>query len=269
MNKQKLPKPNSKELTAILKGTKARAIYAVLYDNKDKPVSMSDIRIILGLAAGEQEHLNRRMRELYGPFNIQRSRNGGNTLYKLLSFSEKPHQATSSIPIRVRAWVLKDQRCVQCGKTPSEDKIKLHVDHIIPQNWGGTDEQENLQALCSDCNEGKKNLYSSFNKYAAKIKEAISYNEPHKRIGELLKAFRGTAVPSELLEMVAKAKQYQDDWQKRMRELRVLGWNYSYEKKKEGTRFKTYFSLKHFEPWPQGNIKTEIRKLELRKKSSS
>jgi hypothetical protein len=264
-----LPKPNSKKLAALLKGSYEKAIYGVLFDNMDRPLSMFQIRKILGLKSGQQEHLNRRVRELYGPFNIERTRNGGNFLYRLISLSDKPHQATSSIPIKVRAWVLKDQRCAQCGRTPTEDHVKLHVDHKIPQNWGGTDDVENLQALCSECNEGKKNLYSSFNEFAEKIKEAIAYDEPHKRIGELLKAFGGKPVPSELLEMVAKTKQYQDDWQKRMRELRVLGWNYDYEKRKEGKRFKTYFSLKHFEPWPQGNIKMEIRKLELKKKSSS
>ena len=255
MTAKPLPKPDSKELEALLKGSAEKAIYKVLYNNRDKPLPMSQIRKILGLESGQQEHLNRRVRELYGPFTIERTRKGGDFLYRLISLSDKPHQATSSIPMKVRAWVLRDQRCAQCGRTPNDDHVKLHVDHKIPQNWGGTDDAENLQALCSECNEGKKNLFSSFNEFAEKIKEAIGYDDPHKRIGELLKAFKGKSVPSELLEMVAKAKQYQDDWQKRMRELRVLGWDYSYEKKKEGKRFKTYFSLKHFKPWPEGNIK--------------
>lgn len=268
MAKKKLPEPDGTELKMLIKGAKARAVYKVLFENMDIPLTMSKIRSILGLGTGEQEHLNRRMRELYGPFNIERSKKGTDTTYRLISVSENPHQATSNISIKVRAWVLRDQRCAQCGRTPLEDGVKLHVDHIIPQNWGGTDDQENLQALCSDCNEGKKNLYSSFNQYADKIKEAISYDEPHKRIGELLKTFNGELVPSELLERVAKARQYQDDWQKRMRELRVLGWDYGFEKRKEDSRFKTYFFLKHFEPWPKGSVKAEIRKRELEKKTS-
>ncbi len=268
MKSNKLPKPNSPELTSILKGTKARAIYKTLFENKERPLTMSEIRLFLGLEAGEQEHLNRRMRELYGFFNIVRSKRGSDTVYRLDSVSEKPYQTTSSISIKTRAWVLRDQRCAQCGRTPVEDGVKLHVDHIVPKEWGGTDDPENLQALCSECNEGKKNLYSSFNKFGTKIKIAISYDEPHKRIGELLKAFDGQPVPSELLEIVAKAKQYQDDWQKRMRELRELGWEYTFEKRKEGSRFKTYFTLKKFAPWPEGNIKAEIRKRELQKKAS-
>ncbi|MEK7612934.1 MAG: HNH endonuclease [Patescibacteria group bacterium] len=266
MTKATLPKPGSKELVALVKNSKARDIYSALYSSMPEALSMPQIRKTLKLEAGEQEHLNRRMRELYGPFSIERSRKGNETVYRLVSVSDKPYQDSSRISIKVRAWVLRNQRCVQCGRTPSEDGVKLHVDHIVPQNWGGTDDKENLQALCSDCNEGKKNLYSSFNKYSEQIRQAMSYDEPHKRIGELLKAFKGKSVPAELLEMVAKAKQYQDDWQKRMRELRELGWDYTFEKKKEGRRFRTYYILKHHEPWPKGSVRAEIRKRELKKK---
>jgi len=266
MSVSKLPNPKSSELDALVKNAKARDIYGILFENMNTPMSMSDIRERLGLTAGEQEHLNRRVRELYGPFNIERTRKGQDFLYRLVSLSDKPHQDSSRISIKVRASVLRDQRCKQCGRTPAEDHVKLHVDHVIPQEWGGTDDEENLQALCADCNEGKKNLYSSYNKFSANIRQAISHDEPHKRIGELLKAFNGEPVPGDLLEVVAKARQYQDDWQKRMRELRELGWQYSFEKKKEDGRVRTYYVLQHFEPWPEGSIRAEIRKRELAKK---
>lgn len=266
MTDEKLPKPDSDQLKALVKNAKARAIYGVLFGHMDKALSMAEIREALSLAAGEQEHLNRRMRELYGPFNIDRSRRSNDTVYKLTGLSERPHQTAGNISTRVRAWVLRDQRCKQCGRTPTEDGIKLHVDHIIPQEWGGTDDPENLQALCAECNEGKKNLYSSYNEFSEKIKQAINHDEPHKRIGELLKAFDGRPVPAELLEVVAKAKQYQDDWQKRMRELRELGWEYTFEKRKEGNRVRTFFLLQHAEPWPEGSIRAEIRKREQSKK---
>jgi 5-methylcytosine-specific restriction endonuclease McrA len=261
-----LPKPNSPELNELVRGTTAKAVYQVLYDNREAPVSMAELRGHLGLEAGEQEHLNRRMRELYRPFVIERSRRGNDTTYQLIRMSDNPRQETSHISNKDRAWALRDQRCVQCGRTPTEDHVKLHVDHIVPQEWGGTDDRENLQALCSECNEGKKNFYSSFNEYADKIRQAANHDEPHRRIGELLKAFGGEPVPSELLELVAKAKQYQDDWQKRLRELRELGWEYDFIKKKEGGRFKTYFELKHSEPWPEGSIRAAIREREQAKR---
>ncbi|MES2931617.1 MAG: HNH endonuclease signature motif containing protein [Patescibacteria group bacterium] len=266
MDISKLPAPDSEELRALVENGVTRDIYAALYANMDKSLSISEIRSLLGLVSGEQEHLNRRLRDLYGAFEIERTRRGRDTLYRLVSRAENPHQTAGRISAKVRAWILRDQRCKQCGRTPSEDKIKLHVDHIIPQEWGGTDAEENLQALCSECNEGKKNFYSSFNEFAESIKQAISYDEPHKRIGELLKAFNGKPVPSDLLEVVAKAKQYQDDWQKRMRELRELGWDYSFEKRREGSRVRTYYVLLHSESWPEGSIRAEIRRRELEKK---
>jgi len=265
MEKAKLPRPESKELKALVGSASSRAIYGVLFRNMGKPLAMSEIRDLLGLGQGEQEHLNRRMRELYGSFNIERAKRGKESTYRLISLSENPHQSAGHISIKTRAWILRDQRCVQCGRTPSEDKVKLHVDHILPQEWGGTDDPENLQALCADCNEGKKNFYSSFNKFGDKIKKATGYDEPHKRIGELLKAFGGEPIPADLLEVVAKTGQYQEDWQKRMRELRELGWDYTFQKRKEGSRVKTSYILKRSRPWPKGRVSAEIRKREREK----
>jgi 5-methylcytosine-specific restriction endonuclease McrA len=260
-----LPNPDSDELDTLLRGTSERQIYQVLFDNRDKHLSMSEIRQEMGLESGEQEHLNRRMRELYSTFEIERIRLGNETKYKLVKLAEK-RLNTEQISNRVRSWVLRDKRCAQCGRTPSEDGVKLHVDHKIPQAWGGTNDPENLQALCSDCNEGKKNLYATYDEFADKIKLAANYDEVHKRIGELLKAFNGQPAPSDLVEVVAKSKQYQDDWQKRMRELRELGWEYSFTKKREGDRVRSYFILEHYEPWPEGSIRSAIKAQELRKK---
>ena len=262
-----LPAPDSTELNELVRGTSELGIYRTLYNNRDKHLSMADIRQELGIEAGKQEHLNRRMRELYSVFEVERIRDGNDTKYKLIKKLDKQLN-TEQISNRVRAWVLRDKRCAQCGRTPAEDGVKLHVDHKIPQAWGGTNDPENLQALCSDCNEGKKNLYATYDKFADKIQLAANYDEPHKRIGELLKAFNGQPVPSDLVEVVAKAKQYQDDWQKRMRELRELGWEYSFTKKKEDGRVRSYFILEHYEPWPDGSIRAAIRQQELRKKQT-
>jgi hypothetical protein len=47
--------------------------------------------------------------------------------------------------------------CCSCGRTVKEHGITLHVDHILPRSKGGTDNRENLQALCMKCNIGKSN----------------------------------------------------------------------------------------------------------------
>jgi hypothetical protein len=45
-------------------------------------------------------------------------------------------------------------RCELCGAT-AEDRA-LEVDHIVPRNWGGSDDLSNLQALCYSCNAMKR-----------------------------------------------------------------------------------------------------------------
>lgn len=263
-----LPEPGSEELNSLIRGTSERGIYRALYENQEQPLSMSDIRQIVGVEAGQQEHLNRRMRELYRTFEIDRSRNGTETFYRLVGKLEVQLN-TDGISNKLRAFILRNQRCAQCGRTPLEDGIKLHVDHKLPQAWGGTNDPENLQPLCSECNEGKRNFYASYDKYADQIKAAATYDEPHKRIGELLKAFKGASVPPDLIEIVANSRQYQDDWQKRLRELRVLGWEIDVEKKKEGKKVLAYYAVKHFEPWPEGNVRAEITRREVQRKSQS
>jgi 5-methylcytosine-specific restriction endonuclease McrA len=55
--------------------------------------------------------------------------------------------------------------CQQCGSGAGDPdpynpgrKVRLHVDHIIPISQGGTDDRDNLRALCSTCNQGKSNI---------------------------------------------------------------------------------------------------------------
>jgi 5-methylcytosine-specific restriction endonuclease McrA len=262
---KKLPRPDSKELKSLGFSTFERQIYGVLYENRGTPMTMPEFRKILNVAAGNQEHLNRRMRELYREFEIERKREGRVTTYELIGRLDQP-RLKSDISKTDRAYVLRNQRCEQCGRTPREHRVVLHVDHKIPREWGGTNERDNLQALCSDCNEGKKNYYATYDKYADQIKQAINYDEPQRRIGEVLKAFKGAPVRGDLLERVASAKAYQEDWQKRLRELRTLGWKIKPTKKKEQGRIVAYYQLEHAEPWPKGNVAAEIRRLERKKK---
>jgi hypothetical protein len=62
------------------------------------------------------------------------------------------------IPPAMRYDVMKRDgfRCVACGADPKNDpKVKLHVDHIHPVAADGKTTPENLQTLCSKCNQGK------------------------------------------------------------------------------------------------------------------
>lgn len=44
--------------------------------------------------------------------------------------------------------------CAACGRAST--KAELDVDHIVPTSWGGTNNLDNLQALCRQCNREKR-----------------------------------------------------------------------------------------------------------------
>jgi hypothetical protein len=176
----------------------------------------------------------------------------------------KKDGSKKALSSRIRAEVLAPQRCAQCGRTPLDHCVVLGVDHKVPREWGGTDAIENLQPLCEECNSGKKDFYATYDKYADEIRAASGHPEPHGRIGELLKAFRGEWVPSSLIGVVASMRQYQDDWQKRLRELRLLGWRIRSKRTKDPAtgRVNTWYCADHWQPWPDGPIADEVRRLD-------
>lgn len=66
-----------------------------------------------------------------------------------------------------RAFVLDRNgfTCQMCGAAAGDihpydngRKTRLHIGHIIDKSMGGTDEPNNLRAICSVCNEGASNL---------------------------------------------------------------------------------------------------------------
>ena len=71
--------------------------------------------------------------------------------------------ATAPVSTGVRYEVLKraNKRCELCGVQDGdegyEDRLPLHIDHIVPRSKGGSNEIDNLQVLCRACNLGKSN----------------------------------------------------------------------------------------------------------------
>lgn len=66
-----------------------------------------------------------------------------------------------------RAFVLDRNgfTCQMCGSAAGEPhpydpgrKTRLHIGHIVDKSMGGTDQPNNLRAICSVCNEGASNL---------------------------------------------------------------------------------------------------------------
>jgi 5-methylcytosine-specific restriction endonuclease McrA len=253
--------PESHEFRNLPISSQAREIYRLLLAQGDAPLTMRQIRERL-TAIGTQEQLDRRRRELNRYFVIQKVGTGAETAYKLVSTKPRSVDADAGISERDRAAVLRYGRCAMCGRTALDDGVRLQVDHKIPKEWGGTDELENLQPLCEECNRGKKNLFSSYDAYSDEFRAAMAYSMPQQRIGEFLKAVAPDEVQSDVLELVANAGSYQEDWQKRLRELRVLGWEITTRRQRIGRRTVVFYQLLNAQPWPEGSLREELRRRE-------
>lgn len=83
----------------------------------------------------------------------------GNISREQLLAGNITESSRTTIPLKDRWAVLKRDtyRCAKCGASPSSDhKVELEVDHIYPVAKGGGNALENLQTLCRECNQGKK-----------------------------------------------------------------------------------------------------------------
>ena len=73
----------------------------------------------------------------------------------------KPRTGSRDINLRLRFKVMSRDnfKCCYCGASPAKDSsVELHIDHIKPWAKGGETEINNLQTLCSRCNQGKSDL---------------------------------------------------------------------------------------------------------------
>lgn len=182
-----------------------------------------EIRDRLPSDIGVQQHLDKRIRELRDHYQIPREKIAGRWAYVYRGERTTPATDDGKITIRIRAEVLHRAhgRCQMCGKTVEGDGVQLQVDHRIPRNWGGATVVENLWALCQPCNGGKRDYFSSFND--AEMQAIMSKKSVYERLAATLRLHAPNPTPSWLLEFVANFEDFQEDWQKRLRELRYLG----------------------------------------------
>ena len=212
-----------------------------------------------GLAPGDQTHLDRRKRDLKKWFVIKKNiakfvingKNRNVTLYTYVGPRQKVVDE-GQINLRERAEVIHGAhgRCQMCGRSVEEHGITLVVDHKKPRDWGGKNERDNLWAICEECNAGKKAYFSSLHVDPDLMKRVTNYESVHVRIGELMKAVGvDKRISSQLIDVVAD----QDDWQKRLRELRypVIGWEIDTKlyRAPSGKKQCDYI-LRTFKPWP-------------------
>jgi len=120
------------------------------------------------------------------------------------------------IPNDVKSLVMirDNSTCQMCGKSVMQDHIKIHLDHIVPLEWGGTTTVDNLQCLCKDCNEGKKNWVASEDpSLMIELNKATSAKE---RLLIYFLHYPDKEISVEKLEVVAKTR----GWERALRYLR-------------------------------------------------
>jgi hypothetical protein len=222
-----------------------QAILDLLIESAPTPLTEGEMRLRLGVTTEEQAQFGRRRRELHRYYHIEKVRVGTKVAYVYKGPLDEPRAARRmNNRLRVEILTRDGSRCQICGRSPKTDPgVVLQVDHKIP---GGPDTADNLWTLCRECNHGKKDLFKSYDIDSKALVEVMASSSVHVRIGELLKLV-GSSVPSFLIELVAN----QDDWQRRLRELRYLGWEFKSSRRgKFAGRVQVTYELLRSEPWP-------------------
>lgn len=254
MNGTPLPQPESEQLATTIASPAARSLYGLLFRRRDgSPPTKLEAGYFLSAGSWPDTDLAAALEELRSFFTIDAVRDErGDVRLRLTGWASPPEFVDEPfISGRLRAEVLAPQRCAQCGKTPLEDGVKLDVGLVLPTVWGGLPDLENLQPFCEQCLDDRRQYHDVYAAHAAKIRQAATYAEPQVRLGEFLRVFGGEWVRSDLLAAVASAREYQEDWQRRLRELRDLDWDYESERRyNEGHRVRVYYRLTQTAPWP-------------------
>jgi len=131
---------------------------------------------------------------------------------------QEPRGERKGISSKLRFQILqRDQfRCRACGRGPADD-VKLVIDHVIPVDWGGSNDEDNLQALCEECNSGKQAWVSG--QPPQVMQNIISKPTIEARIEALFDAFPNQDIPSTMIQMVSKGAL---DWQRALRRIRQV-----------------------------------------------
>ncbi|MFN3166143.1 MAG: HNH endonuclease [Phycisphaeraceae bacterium] len=228
-----------------------RRLYdAFLHIGVGVPATLAEIRQAMGVQPHEQQQLRKRIQELEEEgFDIpQEGSRGKEFLYVLKhEFPVRPPKPRENINAKRRAKILSiaGGRCQMCGRSVAADGVKLEVDHRVPLDLGGDNEDDNLWAICSECNNGKKNFFKSLPK--DKLNGVLIHKDPTRRIGEFLKVCGDDAPARWMIEFVAR----DNDTYRRLRELRDVGWDYKTVKRKnEFGKTETSYVITKTAPWP-------------------
>ena len=167
-------------------------------------------------------------------WDLEWKREKGTTWYRLNSLEKGPGIRREQIDKKTRYRILHrdNSKCQRCGRI-LEDNVKLTIDHKIPVDWGGTNDDTNLWTLCRECNEGKKSYYNEFD---AEIMKKISWLPTATvRLMEFIKINYQKPISVTDLAIIAGSR----DWTRQIRTFREQGYfEYVYDRKNKTYTFR-------------------------------
>jgi hypothetical protein len=137
-------------------------------------------------------------------------------IIKLLAVNEtnvKAKRKSISKKLRYLVFERDNFTCQGCGRTP-KDGIKLSPDHIIPVDWGGETNLDNLQALCRECNEGKQAWVSGEDAEVMKLVQ--KQNNTYMRLKVYFENHSNEEISVDRLSVIAKTR----EWTRALRSIR-------------------------------------------------
>jgi hypothetical protein len=150
------------------------------------------------------------------------------TITKINNYTTKSLRSGLSNKDRYRIRNRDGHRCQSCGNG-IEDGVKLHVDHKIPVDYGGTNLDDNLWTLCSICNQGKKNFYTD--EFDTEVmKSVFTQLSGQKRLEVLFELSPNKKFSPSVLQGISGIR----DWTRTIRKIRKdKGINIQYFKKSD------------------------------------
>ncbi len=163
------------------------------------------------LAQTGQKYFDRRVRELRDElgFDIETSHVDGEHSYRIKSLELSAVNPRYYLTSTQKSRLFRDVKntCQACGKIISAGVRGLQADHKVPLSRGGSQEYENWQALCNECNVVKRracegcndNCYSCAWAFPEKSGGAVKIKIPSEIYQELKRMTSGDAVKIENL----------------------------------------------------------------------
>lgn len=74
--------------------------------------------------------------------------------YRLRDLQQRTGRRQRSMKLRYQILDRDGFACRKCGRSPESDGVKLEVHHLEWHSRGGSDEESNLETLCSACHAG-------------------------------------------------------------------------------------------------------------------